>query len=277
MNTQNIIKVVRWDLVTHKKDYINGILGFASSVILSGLLLGLTSEGDELYGVTLGKFWSVIFTLIWGTMLTGISNQIHTKTQRIAALMLPASMNEKLVGRMLAYILIYPLALLVALMIGDGVQFALNFILHGSNGAALFTPHFILNPVFRVGHFSVTFGYYSLERSVANCLGMIFLLNYGFLCGCLWTKHALLKGIGIFVLGMTVLGFLLAGIGFTLDYLGVQTNFEINEDTASTILQLLRVAASVITLALSAFFIWLGHRKFVNRQVIDTKSRWYGF
>lgn len=275
MNTRNIINVTRWDLATHKKDYMNGWLAFAGFAILTGLIWGITNEMN--YAQELGKFWGAGLTIIWSVMITGISNTMHTKTQRIAALTLPASMNEKLVSRMLTYLVIYPLGLIVCLLAGDVIQYLLNLILKGSEGAHFASPYFIgylVSPMFSAGYFSINFGNLTFVSTLTNLMVLVFFLSYAFLCGCMWTKHAFLKGIGTFTLGMILLATLMAFIGYLITG---ETNWEISEESVEALHKTICIIFSIICLSLSAFFIWLGYRKFVNRQVIDNKSRWYGF
>ncbi len=275
MNTQNIIKVVRWDLVTHKKSYINGWLAIAGLTALLGLILGLSNGRN--YAIDLGNTMGAMFTIIWLVLFTGLSNILHTKTQRIAFLMLPASMTEKLVSRKWVYLVIYPIGLIGCLAVGDAVQYLINLILHGSEGAHFAFPYFIgylVSPIFSVGHFSIHFGNLDYVNTITNLLTLLFFLSYGFLCGCIWTKHALLKGIGTFTVGMILFAALMAFLGYLITG---STEFELTVEDGSTIVRIIGIVFSIISLVLSAFFIWLGHRKFVNRQVIDTKNKWYEF
>lgn len=274
MNTRNIINVIRWDLTIHKKDYINGWLAIIGFAKLTGLIWGLTNEVN--YAQELGRFWGAGFTIVWCILITGISNTMQTKTQRIASLMLPASMNEKLVSRMLTYLVIYPVGVIGCLLIGDTIQYLLNLVFHGSEGCHFAFPYFcdyLVSPMFSAGHFSISFGNLSFVNSFTNFLTLVFFLSYAFLCGCMWTKHGLLKGIVTFTVGMVLIAASMAFIGYLLTG---NYNWEVSEETGSAIVRTIAIVFSIVALTLSVFFIWLGHRKYTNRQVIDNKN-WYGF
>lgn len=263
MKIDQIRKIIQWYLVWNKKGFAISLLGltgaFAMIMIMEKLgyysdnveykLRGMYESGSEILCTIIG-----LCCMIY---LFRISRAFATKSQRITLLMLPGTMNEKFTSMLIIHGLILPLFTLVVFLVADGLQYLLSMILFTPNFRGFFCPE-VLYELFKM----TPLGGFLFASGARHQLFILFTVSYGIMCGCLWTKHALGKGIVLFVL--TIFGFS-AIVSLASGYFNFQIAVNISHDELLNILVCLIIAASCAML-------FIGHHTFVKRELTD--RRW---
>lgn len=281
MKTKNIINLIRWDLISHQKAHFNSCIGLFGFAVITGIIWNFVGVSSM---QPLGSLWGGLFVLVYILMLTNISSILHTKTDRISYLMLPASMNEKLVSRLLVCMVILPIPYIASILVGDIVQYLLNLVLLQSSDCRLYSGGFlayVFSPFFGKGHFIIHFGNHEFSSLLWSFASFFSWISYLFMCGCLWSKHAVLKSFGLCAGLFIIFIGLMAMMGFLAEECGIIEAFkayaESREHFNEDFWGFLQIIGLIFFICWSVICLWIGYRKFTNRQIIDTKKHWYGF
>lgn len=281
MKTKNIINLIRWDLISHQKAHFNSCIGLFGFAVITGMIWNFVGVSSM---QPLGSLWGGLFVLVYILMLTNISSILHTKTDRISYLMLPASMNEKLVSRLLICMVILPIPYMLSIMAGDIIQYLLNLIVFQSSSCHLHSGDFlayVFSPAFSKGHFMIRVGDWTLSSLLWSFASLASIVSFLFMCGCLWTKHAVIKSLGLGA-GLSIIAIgLTATLGYLADKVGIiealKSYADGRENFNADFWGYMQVVGFLFYTCWSAACLWIGYRKFINRQVIDVNKKWYEF
>lgn len=265
MKIDQIRKITQWYLVWNKKGFAISLLGLTGAFAMIMIMAKLDYYSDNVEYKLRGMYESgadILCTIIGLSCmiyLFRISRAFATKSQRITLLMLPGTMNEKFTSMLIIHGLILPLFTLVVFLVADGLQYLLSMILFTPNFRGFFCPE-VLYKLTNPGDFLFASG--ARHQLFILFLSELITVSYGIMCGCLWTKHALGKGIVLFVL--TIFGFS-AIVSLASGYFNFQIAVNISHDELLNILACLIIAASCAML-------FIGHHTFVKRELTD--RRW---
>ena len=217
MKLQHIIHLIRWDLTTNRKKNIYSLLGFTAAIVLIGFATGMTANGS-----VSSIPYTLCFVLTCLSCFTSLSVPFEKKTQRLSLLTLPASMKEKLASRVILCMILWPLALLACMFVGDIIQYALNLLIH-NNGNLIIANGSFFNYL-RHGFVVVNMG--NSGFSVETVSGTVYLseqmlwayellcnitlVSFLFMCGCVWSRHAVLKCLALLVGSITIFSLVMA-------------------------------------------------------------------
>lgn len=281
MKTNNIINLIRWDLMSHLKANFNSCIGFFGFAVVTGIIWSITGTFPI---QPLGSLWGGTFVLVYILMLTNISVTLLTKTDRISYLMLPATMNEKLVSRLLICMVILPIPYMLSMIVGDIVQYLLNAVIFQSSNSHLHSGDFlayVFSPAFSKGHFMIHVGDWTFSSLIWSFASFASIVCYLFMCGCLWTKHAVMKSLGLGAGLFIIATGLTATLGYLADKVGIiealKSYAESRENFSTEFWGYLQLVGLLFFTCWSAACLWIGYRKFINRQAIDVNRKWYEF
>ena len=129
--------VLRWDLLTNWKSYFYSIAGLAIGIIMLSIsmLYSFPHSHYIVEGGDLGNYYEDSMTGLLATILIAfffvsacnIFSNMKTKLQRESFMMLPANNLEKYAARFLMMSVGSILIMVIAMLIGDFVQFILSF------------------------------------------------------------------------------------------------------------------------------------------------------
>lgn len=265
MKLDQIRKITQWYLVWNKKGFTISLLGLVGAFVMIMIITKLSYYSDGIE-YKLGVMYEngantlcFVIGLCSMVYLFRMSRPFSTKSQRITFLMLPGTMNEKFTVMVLINALILPLVTVILSMVADCIQYLLSMILFTSDYRGFFSPEVL----YKLTH-PCDFLFASGARHQISILLILELIlnSYGIMCGCLWTKHALGKGIILFV---SVVFGLSAIVSFASGYFTFEISLNISHDGWLSILACLAIVASCTMLL-------IGHRAFVKRELID--RRW---
>lgn len=271
MQVSNIINLLKWDITINWKQYgwrLVGALGWLL-VMMMILTTGYEGVGD-------GIWLRITFVVFWMVQLTDISSNLANKVQRIHFLALPASMNEKLVERIFICLILWPLALILTIFAADVLHVILSWAMGLPNHDFCVGSLFNEPNEFRFGinienEGSAGIGPQNIHIQLFAGVWLLFNIAYGFMCGCIWTRRALLKSIG---LGLAL------GIGFILITTTILSAFGMNEilehlsedksqQLAMVIGYMFYWAMMGLLCLITLLFIWIGYHTYTTREVVD--------
>ena len=264
MNT--IINLLKWDLTTNKRLYslyALGVFGTFFAIMIYPFISGgnLDYEGFDGYVRTYtSQNASLVLTLmvmVYSIMLTMISAPYDGKQSRISLLMLPATMKEKFIERLLFVLVVVPVVLFALAIAADMLHLLIgcvfwalrdNLHLHSYSYEIL----------------SELFDFIGWDLSHGEALPVTLYVMYGIMCGSIWTKRALPKsiGLGIAIMMVSVAGVSIFGMLMLMLPLSVRDFF--ND-------YLLPVFFYLGILLLDALMARIAYKVFVNRQVTEQK------
>lgn len=279
-NWQRFLRTLRWDLLSNKKTMIRYTVGMTFGLSLFYLCMLVNIPRQMHMGYDADGFYFDMATVTFGLACvfmalapTGMFEQMKTKLQRVAFLMLPASNVEKWVVRFLTVTLGAACMVAVAIVTADLIRFV--FALFLTPGHYDSVIRHIWMEGFGTDGSSVTINSTLMSVMAGNVfLASWALLNHSFytLGGALFRRHALLLTIASqFVIGF---GLLLAGAKAAFRYFenaaneGMNVNVDVVTDTEA--LTFVYVVSGVFV-ALSLLFYWLSYKVFTRMQVINNK------
>lgn len=262
-----LLMVMRWDVFTNLKTYLNMTLGmtFALLPILIMQLYQLSKQ-DQLSPDTIDlSYWGMsqyvlmIFSIAMYMMATQIFMVMKTTGQREQFLMLPASNLEKYISRFLFSTLGAAVAMITAIVVADLVQLIFSFLLLPGHHQSV-----CLSTVALLWKIWTTFienidstGALLLSLLIVTCGVLVH--SFFILCGTLFRKHTIVVTTILFI-AMTYL------VIYVIESVPGTITTCLNHGDNSWLFSLL-----IAELLLGGFQYWLSYKVFTRMQVICNK------
>lgn len=193
-----VIDILIWDITTNKRLYslqALGTLGGMLAIMMVPILLGFDNYAYFGSWVIIG-----IKTLINYAYYTSLSVPFDGKQNRISMLMLPASMMQKFLARLIFVLILVPIATVVIAFAADALHLILSTLIRAGDTSDItsYSPFIFVNIL---NDFEFTFGNIIDDKGATSnwlisSIHICFIL-YGLACGAVWTRRALLKSIGL--------------------------------------------------------------------------------
>ena len=273
--------VLRWDLLTNWKSYFYSIAGLAIGIIMLSISMLYSFphshyivEGGDLgnyYESRMTGFLAAIFKLFFFISACNIFSNMKTKLQRESFMMLPANNLEKYAARFLMMSVGSILIMVIAMLIGDFVQFILSFFMTPGYHASIIGSSLrqIYEAATDAGNDPISILAWQCKADAA-LIGWSFLImiySFTLLGGTFFRKQPIIltavSGIIIFM----IIGY----CGSKLEEWGAFDFYtHLNYDNPGTSL-CIAIFWSVVFLALAAFSLWASYKLFTRMQVICNK------
>ena len=270
--------VLRWDLLTNWKSYFYSIAGLAIGIIMLSISMLYSFphshyivEGGDLgnyYESRMTGFLAAIFILFFFISACNIFSNMKTKLQRESFMMLPANNLEKYAARFLMMSVGSILIMVIAMLIGDFVQFILSFFMTPGYHASIIGSSLrqIYEAATDAGNDPISILAWQCKADAA-LIGWSFLImiySFTLLGGTFFRKQPIIltavSGIIIFM----IIGY----CGSKLEEWGAFDFYtHLNYDNPGTSL-CIAIFWSVIFLALAASSLWASYKIFTRMQVI---------
>lgn len=271
--------LMKWETLTEKKDYISGTIGIAIALtfLFCQQILRMKMQGfnalpldarESAFLMNLDMMSGMAMFTIFLSLTIGASfifNNMKSKQQRIAYLMMPASNLEKFLARYLHVSIGYMVCVAVALVFADLMQYIFTKImLDGVGGSVIGT---MCNDVFsnnepstfRFGHMRILGWYVD-----AMAITIIFSTNaFWTFCGTIYRRQAWL----FTFCTAFVLWFLLIFINTNVYDFATLIFGNINEDNWKVYFWIILILMWVVNAALY----WGSYKIFSRMQVINNK------
>lgn len=273
--------VLRWDLLTNWKSYFYSIAGLAIGIIMLSISMLYSFphshyivEGGDLgnyYESRMTGFLAAIFILFFFISACNIFSNMKTKLQRESFMMLPANNLEKYAARFLMMSVGSILIMVIAMLIGDFVQFILSFFMTPGYHASIIGSSLrqIYEAATDAGNDPISILAWQCKADAA-LIGWSFLImiySFTLLGGTFFRKQPIIltavSGIIIFM----IIGY----CGSKLEEWGAFDFYtHLNYDNPGTSL-CIAIFWSVVFLALAAVSLWASYKIFTRMQVICNK------
>lgn len=273
--------VLRWDLLTNRKSYFYSIAGLAIGIIMLSISMLYSFphshyivEGGDLgnyYESRMTGFLAAIFILFFFISACNIFSNMKTKLQRESFMMLPANNLEKYAARFLMMSVGSILIMVIAMLIGDFVQFILSFFMTPGYHASIIGSSLrqIYEAATDAGNDPISILAWQCKADAA-LIGWSFLImiySFTLLGGTFFRKQPIIltavSGIIIFM----IIGY----CGSKLEEWGAFDFYtHLNYDNPGTSL-CIAIFWSVVFLALAAVSLWASYKLFTRMQVICNK------
>lgn len=273
--------VLRWDLLTNWKSYFYSIAGLAIGIIMLSISMLYSFphshyivEGGDLgnyYESRMTGFLAAIFILFFFISACNIFSNMKTKLQRESFMMLPANNLEKYAARFLMMSVGSILIMVIAMLIGDFVQFILSFFMTPGYHASIIGSSLrqIYEAATDAGNDPISILAWQCKADAA-LIGWSFLImiySFTLLGGTFFRKQPIIltavSGIIIFM----IIGY----CGSKLEEWGAFDFYtHLNYDNPGTSL-CIAIFWSVVFLALAAVSLWASYKLFTRMQVICNK------
>lgn len=263
-----LLMVMRWDVFTNHKTYLNTVLGMIFALLPIYILqlyqlskqYQLFPDAIKLRYLSLSQYTLFIFSIAMYMMSTQIFMVMKTNGQREQFLMLPASNLEKYISRFLFSTLGAVAAMITAIVVADLVQLIFSFLLLPGHyqSVCLYTAALLWKiwTVFIENIDSTS----SLMLSLFVVACVVGVHSFFILCGTLFRKHTVVVS-GILFIAMTYL------VIYVIESVsGSMTTWLMHGD--SLLLDSLLIAAELL---LAGFQYWLSYKVFTRMQVICNK------
>ena len=271
MSTKNIIEITKWDLSCSWKSRTMNWMGYLGIAFLCMMLSYTTSPS------TVGGLLCFMFLVFCWRAQTDLSCNLDRKTQRIAYFMLPASMQEKLLSRLIIALIITPVSILVAFLAADALAHMCRW-LAGASSAPSFVGQFwhIANRAFFSSHDpeihvnTVHINSNSIQwetSKITNILGVVFMLCSTFMCGCIWTRKAWIKQIALIIAIPFTLSLVFSMI---VAYTDLENYLEHGHITVS-FLNGVELVYDILLIILCIVCSWIGYRAWMRRDITESK------
>lgn len=273
--------VLRWDLLTNWKSYFYSIAGLAIGIIMLSISMLYSFphshyivEGGDLgnyYESRMTGFLAAIFILFFFISACNIFSNMKTKQQRESFMMLPANNLEKYAARFLMMSVGSILIMVIAMLIGDFVQFILSFFMTPGYHASIIGSSLrqIYEAATDAGNDPISILAWQCKADAALIGWSFHIMIYSFtlLGGTFFRKQPIIltavSGIIIFM----IIGY----CGSKLEEWGAFDFYtHLNYDNPGTSL-CIAIFWSVVFLALAAFSLWASYKLFTRMQVICNK------
>lgn len=273
--------VLRWDLLTNWKSYFYSIAGLAIGIIMLSISMLYSFphshyivEGGDLgnyYESRMTGFLAAIFILFFFISACNIFSNMKTKLQRESFMMLPANNLEKYAARFLMMSVGSILIMVIAMLIGDFVQFILSFFMTPGYHASIIGSSLrqIYEAATDAGNDPISILAWQCKADAALIGWSFRIMIYSFtlLGGTFFRKQPIIltavSGIIIFM----IIGY----CGSKLEEWGAFDFYtHLNYDNPGTSL-CIAIFWSVVFLALAAVSLWASYKLFTRMQVICNK------
>ena len=272
--------VLRWDLLTNWKSYFYSIAGLAIGIIMLSISMLYTfPHSHYIVGGDLGNYYEDSMTGFLATILIAfffvsacnIFSNTKTKLQRENFLMLPANNLEKYAARFLMMSVGSILIMVIAMLIGDFVQFILSFFMTPGYHASIIGSSLrqIYEAATDAGNdpISVLAWQCKADAALVGWSFLIMIYSFTLLGGTFFRKQPIIltavSGIVIFM----IIGY----CGSKLEEWGAFDFYtHLNYDNPGTSL-CVAIFWSVVFLALAAVSLWASYKLFTRMQVICNK------
>ena len=272
--------VLRWDLLTNWKSYFYSIAGLAIGIILLSISMlysfphsHFIVEGDlgNYYEGSMTGFLATILIAFFFVSACNIFSNMKTKLQRESFMMLPANNLEKYAARFLMMSVGSILIMVIAMLIGDFVQFILSFFMTPGYHASIIGSSLrqIYEAATNTGDnpICILAGQCEIDAALVGWSFLIMIYSFTLLGGTFFRKQPIIltavSGIIIFM----IVGY----CGSKLEDWGAFDFYtHLNHDNPGTSL-CIAIFWSVVFLALAAFSLWASYKLFTRMQVICNK------
>lgn len=262
-----LLMVMRWDVFTNLKTYLNMTLGMTFA-LLPFLIMQLyqLSKQDQLSPDTIDlSYWGMsqyvlmIFSIAMYMMATQIFMVMKTTGQREQFLMLPASNLEKYISRFLFSTLGAAVAMITAIVVSDLVQLIFSFLLlPGHHQSVCLSTMALLWKIWTTFIESID-STGALLLSLLIVTSGVLVHSFFILCGTLFRKHTIVVTTILFI-AMTYL------VIYVIESVPGTITTCLNHGDNSWLFSLL-----IAELLLGGFQYWLSYKVFTRMQVICNK------
>ena len=273
--------VLRWDLLTNWKSYFYSMAGLAIGIIMISIsmlynfphsrVIGAGGDLSDYYRCSIVGFLAALFMLFIFISACNIFSNMKTKLQRESFLILPANNLEKYAARFLMMSVGSILIMVIAMLIGDFVQFILSFFMTPGYHASIIGSSLrqIYEAATDAGNdpISVLAWQCKADAALVGWSFLIMIYSFTLLGGTFFRKQPIIltavSGIVIFM----IIGY----CGSKLKEWGAFDFFaHLNYDNPGTSL-CIAIFWSVVFLALAAVSLWASYKLFTRMQVICNK------
>lgn len=273
--------VLRWDLLTNWKSYFYSMAGLAIGIIMLSISMLYSFphshyivEGGDLgnyYESRMTGFLAAIFILFFFISACNIFSNMKTKLQRESFMMLPANNLEKYAARFLMMSVGSILIMVIAMLIGDFVQFILSFFMTPGYHASIIGSSLrqIYEAATDAGNDPISILAWQCKADAA-LIGWSFLImiySFTLLGGTFFRKQPIILTAVSGIIIYMIVGY----CGSKLEDWGAFDFYtHLNHDNPGTSL-CIAIFWSVVFLALAAFSLWASYKLFTRMQVICNK------
>lgn len=273
--------VLRWDLLTNWKSYFYSMAGLAIGIIMISIsmlynfphsrVIGAGGDLSDYYRCSIVGFLAALFMLFIFISACNIFSNMKTKLQRESFLILPANNLEKYAARFLMMSVGSILIMVIAMLIGDFVQFILSFFMTPGYHASIIGSSLrqIYEAATDAGNdpISVLAWQCKADAALVGWSFLIMIYSFTLLGGTFFRKQPIIltavSGIVIFM----IIGY----CGSKLEEWGAFDFYtHLNYDNPGTSL-CVAIFWSVVFLALAAVSLWASYKLFTRMQVICNK------
>ena len=273
--------VLRWDLLTNWKSYFYSMAGLAIGIIMTSIsmlynfphsrVIGAGGDLSDYYRCSIVGFLAALFMLFIFISACNIFSNMKTKLQRESFLILPANNLEKYAARFLMMSVGSILIMVIAMLIGDFVQFILSFFMTPGYHASIIGSSLrqIYEAATDAGNdpISVLAWQCKADAALVGWSFLIMIYSFTLLGGTFFRKQPIIltavSGIIIFM----IIGY----CGSKLEEWGAFDFYtHLNYDNPGTSL-CIAIFWSVVFLALAAVSLWASYKLFTRMQVICNK------
>lgn len=262
-----LLMVMRWDVFTNLKTYLNMTLGMTFA-LLPFLIMQLyqLSKQDQLFPDAIDlSYWGMsqyilfISSIAMYMMATQIFMVMKTNGQREQFLMLPAGNLEKYISRFLFSTLGAAIAMLTAIVVADLVQLIFSFLLlPGHHQSVCLSTMALLWKIWTTFIENIdSTGALLLSLLIVTCGVLVH--SFFILCGTLFRKHTIVVTTILFI-AMTYL------VIYVIESVPGTITTCLNHGDNSWLFSLL-----IAELLLGGFQYWLSYKVFTRMQVICNK------
>ena len=274
--------VLRWDLLTNRKNYFCSIAGLAIGIIMlsipmlynfpSSRVIRAGGDLSDYYRCSIVGFLAAIVILFFFISACNIFSNMKTKLQRESFMMLPANNLEKYAARFLMMSIGSIIMMLIATLIADFVQFILSIFMTPGYHASIIGSS--LRQIYEAAidttcnnPISILAWQYKIDAAILGWSFLTMIYSFCLLGGTFFRKQPIIltavSGIIIFM----IIGY----CGSKLEEWGAFDFFKhLNYDNPGTSL-CMAIFWSVIFLALAASSLWASYKIFTRMQVICNK------
>lgn len=258
-------KLMKYTIAKNRKSYMQTATIFASIIVFIAavsLFVGGAPVGIDVYRIT-----SIIcfFAFVWfSTGSALIVSDMQQKRDRIAGFMLPASKLEKFVARLAHLFIIFPLAALIGVAVGDIFQMLLTMVRLGDADSII---------ACLLGANDINVLTIDNGRTLPYSLGCFILFsNSLFLIGgTIFKRRAWIKSIIVITISSTVLLTLFAFLAkLILDTIYGEGGYDIVLVDKSWWSDIIAYAVLAI---FTAFNYWLSYKIYSRMQIVT--NRWH--
>ena len=245
-NLNRFWQVLRWTVITNKKSLLTSAAFYVATFLVVQLFLtvslfNMQQSADAMDVQTAMSLCFGITTVLVVYHASGVCQDLRTSSQRTTGLMLPASIAEKYVARLVYCLVILPAVIYLCVLAATGLRMLIELLL---------------------AHHGIVFGmgFYHQELCDINTFTSLWGLSLFVLGGTLFRKHPFfITWSAIVALGI-VIGFVAV---VTLHTMGVH-NLSFNSSNYGAL-------DDVLAACLTVFNIWMSYWLYSRLQVVQHK------